>query len=215
MEHTADIGAHSAEYLNRLKRALDSVDKERISRFIRVVSRVIGTDRTLFIAGNGGSAATSSHMACDFGKTIFTSGAVAEGQRLRVISLNDSIPLMTAWSNDASYDRIFAEQLRSLGRKGDVLVIITGSGNSGNIVEAVRMARAMDIRTFGLLGFDGGAVMPLLEDFIIVPSHDYGIVEDAHMILNHLVTDWLKVNIKTDWGGSLVHEYHESHEGVR
>lgn len=192
MENLSEIGKHSVDYLGRLKEVLDSVDNDSVTRFIRLVSEVIGTDKTLFVAGNGGSAATSSHMACDLGKTIFTAGPETDGPRLRVISLNDSIPLMTAWGNDASYDRIFAEQLKSLGRKSDVLVIITGSGNSGNVVEAVREAQAMGIRTFGLLGFDGGEVMEMLDDCILVPSCDYGIVEDAHMVINHLVTDWFK-----------------------
>lgn len=192
-----EFAAHSVAYLEKLKTALDSTDKSGIARFVELLESAMGTERTLFVAGNGGSAATSSHIACDLGKTILGKTPGRDTKGLRAVALNDNVPLMTAWANDASYDRIFSEQLRMLGRKGDILLVITGSGNSGNIVEAVKVAKEMGICAFGFLGFDGGKVMPMLDDHILVPSFDYGVVEDAHSVLNHLVTDWFKSEINT------------------
>jgi D-sedoheptulose 7-phosphate isomerase len=187
-----ELKNHSQDYFNRLKNAMDAVDQAKIADLIEKIQSMIGTDRTIFIAGNGGSAATGSHMACDFGKTILGKNPRERENRLRTICLNDNIPLMTAWGNDEGYEHIFSEQLRNLGKKDDFLIIITGSGNSANILEVARSAQKMGIKTYGILGFDGGAVKDLLDDFLLIESNDYGIVEDMHMILVHLITDWLK-----------------------
>lgn len=186
---------HAEDYLSKLSAALQAMDKDALGRFIRLINESIGTERTVFIAGNGGSAATSSHMACDLGKTILGKSPRENRRRLRTISLNDSIPAITAWANDEAYDFVFAEQLKSLGKAGDILIIITGSGNSRNILEAAQAARELGVHTFGLLGFGGGKVRPMLDDCLLIDSHDYGVVEDAHSIVNHLVTDWFKQRV--------------------
>jgi len=187
-----DMNLEPDRYLDRLKTALDAVEKDAFVRLHKMVAEMIGTEATLFVAGNGGSAATSSHMACDLGKTILGKHPLDNGRRLRVLSLNDNIPLMTAWGNDEGYEHIFAEQLASLARRGDALIVITGSGNSPNIVKLVERAKGLGVRTFGILGFDGGKVMPLCDDHLLVPSDDYGVIEDAHSVVNHLITDDLK-----------------------
>jgi D-sedoheptulose 7-phosphate isomerase len=109
-------------------------------------------------------------------------------RRFRVMSLTDNIPLMTAIANDLGYEHVFTEQLVVFARAGDLLVVITGSGNSPNVVNAVRLAREMGLRTTGLLGFDGGEVVRLLDTPLLVPDFSYGFVEDLHMVLDHLVT---------------------------
>lgn len=183
---------HSKEYIERLTTVLENLDTKKLDLLKKKVQQLIGTNKTLFICGNGGSASTSSHMACDFSKTILGKNPRTNSKRLRVISLNDCIPTMTAWGNDEGYEHIFSEQLKSLGKKGDLLIVITGSGNSANILEVVKVAKKLGIESFGLLGFGGGKVKTLLTDALVVDSSDYGLVEDTHHIINHLITDYFK-----------------------
>ena len=186
------LSQHPQNYFNELKKAMDLIDLEKLRRLIVKIQEIIGSNRTLFIAGNGGSAATSSHMACDFAKTILGKNPRKSNKRLRVISLNDSVPLMTAWCNDEGYQYLFSEQLRNLGTPGDLVMVLTGSGNSPNILELAQTAKEMGIETFGLLGFNGGKAKEILDDFLVVESDNYGIIEDIHGIINHLITDFLK-----------------------
>jgi len=189
-----DIRQHPQKYLDELNQGLKTVDQSKLVQLIQKIQSLIGTKKTLFVCGNGGSAATASHMACDLGKTILGKNPRERKTRLRVISLNDCIPMMTAWGNDEGYEHIFSEQLRNLGQEGDMLLIITGSGNSPNILEAIKAAKEMGVETFGLLGFQGGKAKEILDDYLLVESENYGIVEDIHGIVNHLVADWLKKN---------------------
>lgn len=188
------LSQHPQNYFNELKKAIDLIDFEKVRRLIVKIQGIIGSNRTLFIAGNGGSAATSSHMACDFAKTILGKNPRKSNKRLRVISLNDSVPLMTAWCNDEGYQYLFSEQLRNLGTPGDLVMVLTGSGNSPNILEMAQTAKEMGIETFGLLGFTGGKAKEILDDCLVVNSDNYGIIEDMHGIINHLITDFLKRN---------------------
>ena len=182
---------HTVSYIETLTNVLKSIDTKKIDLLKGKIKKLIGSEKTLFLCGNGGSAATASHMACDLSKTILGKKPRENTKRLRVICLNDSIPIMTAWANDEGFEFVFSEQLRSLGKRGDLLVVITGSGNSKNIVEVVEEAKKLGIETFGLIGFDGGKVKKVVDDCILVNSFDYGIVEDAHHSLNHLITDYL------------------------
>lgn len=182
----------SKKYLENLTIVLNKLDLRKLDLLKKKIDRIINSNQTLFICGNGGSAATSSHMACDLGKTILGKKPRGNNKRLRVISLNDNIPLITAWGNDEGYEYIFAEQLKNIGRKRDLLIVITGSGNSKNILKVVSQAKKMEIETFGLLGFNGGRVKDILNNYLLVESNDYGVVEDAHGIINHLITDYFK-----------------------
>jgi D-sedoheptulose 7-phosphate isomerase len=142
----------------------------------------------VFIAGNGGSAATASHMANDF-----TKGVTQErGRGLRAISLSDNISLITAIANDKGYNEVFADQLLALGQPGDVLIVISGSGNSANVVRVVEVAQEMQIRTVALLGMGGGRVADMADVSVVVPSDDYGPIEDVHMVFDHLITTYLR-----------------------
>ncbi|MBI3943754.1 MAG: SIS domain-containing protein [Chloroflexi bacterium] len=179
-------------YLADFQQLLDQISVESISRFIDHVEGIYHQDRTIFIIGNGGSAATASHLSCDLGKTVLGRAPFLQSRRLRVISLTDNMPLITAWANDEGYEHIFAEQIKASARPGDMIIAISGSGNSPNIVKAVQTARDLRLKTIALLGFDGGQIRQLVDDYILVSSSNYGFIEDVHMIVGHLITAHLK-----------------------
>jgi len=140
-------------------------------------------NRTLYVFGNGGSAALASHCACDLGK-----GTVVNGnRRFRVISLTDNVPLMTAWANDSCYDDIFAEQLGAFICKDDVALAISGSGNSANVLKGLRSAREAGARTIGLTGSQGGQMKALCDLCVIVPSENMQVIEDLHVSVSHAI----------------------------
>ncbi len=142
--------------------------------------------------GNGGSAATASHFACDLGKET-----VVEGRpRFRVLSLNDNVPLMTALSNDFGYHAIFKEQLSNLVNEGDIVIGITGSGNSANVLEAIEYARSRKAITIGLIGFGGGKLKDLVDEAIVISSTNYGHVESVHLIIEHLIAEIFRAKIQ-------------------
>lgn len=198
----ADRAAFAREYFAGLKAVMDRVDLGQVSAFIAELERAYAEDRQVFIIGNGGSAATASHMACDLAKTVFGKKPERTKRRFRVVSLTDNVPFITAIANDFGYEHVFTEQLVVSARRGDLLVVITGSGNSPNVVAAVRVAREMGLRTTGLLGFDGGDVLPLLDTPLLVPDFSYGFVEDLHMVLDHLVTAYFSRRLQAPEGGS-------------
>ena len=140
-------------------------------------------DRTLFLFGNGGSAALASHSACDFGK-----GTVHNGhRRFRVMALTDNVPLITAWANDQRYDDIFAEQLHSFLRPKDVALAISGSGNSPNVLNGLQFARDSGAQTIGLTGFQGGKMKFLCDLCVIIPSESMQQIEDLHVAVTHSI----------------------------
>lgn len=182
----------SLDYLSGLRTVLDTLPLDDVLALIAALHDAYTSGKRIFIVGNGGSAATASHMACDLSKTVLGRGPLLPDKRFRAIALTDNVPLITAWGNDTHYDKIFAEQLRNLAEEGDLLVVITASGNSQNIVEVVKVAQELGVRPVGLLGFDGGSVKELLQESVVIKSTDYGHIEDAHMILTHLVTSYFK-----------------------
>ena len=183
-----DKASFAHEYFAGLKAVMDRVDLGQVAAFVAELERAYQEDRQVFIIGNGGSAGTASHMACDLAKTVLGRRPDRSKRRFRVMSLTDNVPLITAIGNDFGYEHVFTEQLAVFARRGDLLVAITGSGNSPNIVNAVKMAREMGLRTTGMLGFDGGEVLPMLDTPLLIPDFSYGFVEDLHMVLDHLVT---------------------------
>lgn len=142
----------------------------------------------IFIAGNGGSAATALHMANDLMKGVAKGG----GRGFRVIALSENIAVITAIANDESYDQVFAGQLLELAQPGDVLIVFSASGNSPNIVRAVETARQMELKSIGFLGMGGGRAASMVDIAIIVPADDYGPVEDVHLMFDHLITDYFQ-----------------------
>lgn len=178
-----------SEYTKRLIETLSGLDMEKVSLLSSKLQEMRGGKRTLFLAGNGGSAAIASHAACDFGKTILYGG-----RSIRTICLNDNIPLMTAWANDTGYENVFAGQLTSLASEGDLLVVVSSSGNSKNILKVLEEAKRLGVETFAFVGFDGGKAKDMADNFLHVQNQDYGIVEDIHMMIVHAITDSLKAN---------------------
>ena len=166
----------------------------RIEALGDILYRAYQNRKQVFVIGNGGSAATASHMACDLGKNTIK----ANVPRFRIMSLTDNTPLLSALANDVGYSFVFAEQLVNLVQPGDVLVAISASGNSPNVVEAMRYSRARGATVVALLGFDGGEAAELADEHIVVPSEDYGIVEDIHLILNHALVGYFQERLQHD-----------------
>jgi len=179
------------DYINGVKKCLDEIKEGEVQAIVDVIINVYEKNRCVFIVGNGGSASTASHFACDLGK-----GTVIEGKnRLKAMSLTDNVALMTAISNDISYASVFKEQLINLLSEGDVVICISASGNSPNVIEAAKYAQSKGAITIGLLGFGGGGLRQHTHQAIILSSKDYGQVEDAHMILAHLISAEVKKRI--------------------
>lgn len=171
------------EYLDQTRNSLDRIPVADIERVIEEVLRANERGSQVFILGNGGSASASSHFACDLGK-----GTIIPGRpRFRVIALSDNIALITAWANDFDYTDIFAEQLTNLIRPQDLVIGISGSGKSPNVVKALRCAREMGGITVAFTGFDGGLVKDIVDIPVIAPGNFMGQIEDMHLILVHMV----------------------------
>ena len=174
-------------YIANLQAAIDALPIEKIKRVIDLIMEAYEADKQVFVIGNGGSASTASHFACDLGK-----GTIVQGKRrLRIMSLTDNVAVMTAWANDVSYDDIFAEQLKNLLNRNDLVIGISASGNSKNVLKAIEYANSMDCTTIGLTGFGGGKLAKIADESIIVDSYDYGPVEDIHLILDHIIRVWI------------------------
>ncbi|MDH7487811.1 MAG: SIS domain-containing protein [Anaerolineae bacterium] len=175
-------------YVEELKATLDRLPWEAIRSVIHILHEARLKGSQVFILGNGGSAATASHFACDLGK-----GTVLPGRpRFRAIALTDNMPTFSAYANDVGYERVFAEQLANLVRAGDVVIGISGSGNSANVLEAIALARTMQAVTIGFAGFDGGRLKNEVDLCIHVPSNCMEQVEDIHLMLEHLICTCLR-----------------------
>ena len=180
-------GRFAREYLSGLRQLIEKVDERTIAALIGELQRAFDANRQIFIIGNGGSAATASHMACDLAKTVLGKITDKAQKRFRVMSMTDNTPMITALGNDLGYEHIFTEQLVLYAKRNDLLLVISASGNSPNIVKAVELANEMGLRTAGMLGFDGGKVKSLLDTVVHVPDFSYGYVEDLHMVIDHLI----------------------------
>lgn len=193
----ADKISFSKGYIEELKKTLDLLDQKEIGTVLETLEKTFLDGKKIFIAWNGWSAATASHMASDLQKTTLGKQPQTKNDmfKFKAISLSDNIPVMTARGNDEWYEYIFSEQLKVLWEQWDVLVIITGSGNSKNILQIIDTAKSMGIKTIGFLWFDGGKVKPILDQFILVPSNKYGPIEDIHMILDHLITGYFQQQV--------------------
>lgn len=188
----ATIQELSLDYFARLQRMLACVDIAAIGRVAEILYVAWAEGNTVYIAGNGGSAATASHMACDLSK-----GTAARGRsRLRVVSLADNVAWLTAIGNDIDYGSVFTEPLENQFRPNDVLVAISASGNSPNIVKAVEWANGHGGKTIAFCGFSGGRIRELAHASVHFPSNDYGPVEDGHLILNHILVEHLRSRIQ-------------------
>ena len=179
------------DFVNNYFRGLAScqaeISIEKLNTILNVLLSAQREGRTIFILGNGGSATTASHMACDLGK----GAAVPGSPRLRAISLTDNIALLTAWANDVNYESVFKEQLANLLEPGDIVVGISASGNSPNVLRAIEFANQHGAVTIGFIGFGGGKLRDLVQIDVTISSRNYGVVEDFHSILNHVLAQYL------------------------
>jgi D-sedoheptulose 7-phosphate isomerase len=190
------VEAFVESYLADIGRHLRSVPADALVRAGERLLRAYAEGAQVLVAGNGGSASTASHLACDLGKTALGADPRSDSTRFRIVSLADNVALLTAWANDHGYELVFAEQVRMLGRAGDILIVVSASGRSPNIVAAVRAAQERGLGTIGLLGFDGGVVKDLVDEAIVVDCDDFGHVESIHLVLGHLLTEWLSRHIR-------------------
>ena len=180
------------DYILEVTRCLASLDKTKIELIIDVLVDAYKKDRKVFILGNGGSASTASHMACDLGKGTLQRVYDNTERRFRVISLTDNVAIMTAFANDLSFNDIFIQQLRNLVDTDDAVIALSGSGNSPNVVKAMEYAKSCGAKTIGILGFKtGGKVGSIVDYSIIVDSNHYGPIEDIQLVLNHIIAAWI------------------------
>lgn len=185
----ASAGAFALDYSALLAEALQSVDAAELDRAVELLSRAISKDQLIFSCGNGGSAAIANHLTCDCSKGI----ATGTGLRPRVFSLSSTVELLTAIANDVEFAEVFAEQLRTAARPGDVLMTISSSGDSENIVRAIRWARDNDMPTIALTGFFGGRSAELADVNLHVAADNYGVVEDTHQSLMHILAQYVRL----------------------
>jgi D-sedoheptulose 7-phosphate isomerase len=171
------------EYFEDLKTTIDKVSNDEINCFINLLKNSRDDDKTIFVMGNGGSASTASHYVCDFNKGL----SYKKDKKFKFISLNDNIPTIMAYANDVSYNDIFVEQLKNYFKEGDVVIGISGSGNSPNVIKAIKYANENNGITVGLTGFDGGKLKLISQNNIHVPINNMQIAEDLHLIINHCV----------------------------
>lgn len=176
------------QYLNGLKSIIEGFPVNELETVLAVIEKARENENTIFICGNGGSWATASHMVCDFIKNTRDQTK----NRMRVIGLGDNIPTLTAYANDEGYNCVFAEPLISLINPEDVLIAISGSGNSPNILKAVEAANRLGGITIGLTGFQGGMLKSLVDHCLVIPSESMEMIEDFHMIVDHLLTICLR-----------------------
>ena len=173
-----------SEYITEIKASLDRLPVHQVQHVVDTIISAWQRNQQIFIIGNGGSASTASHMACDLSKNT----ANVDAPRLRVMSLNDNMALFSAYSNDNGYENVFAEQLKNFVNRGDILVAISASGNSKNILKAIRLANSMGAITIGWSGYDGGELAQIAQIPLVVPSHNIERIEDIHLMLEHMVT---------------------------
>jgi D-sedoheptulose 7-phosphate isomerase len=184
----ADAESAVISYLEHLRLVLAQVPTDRLSAAIDLLLDARQSSRRVYVMGNGGSASTAAHFVCDFQK----SAAIPGQSALRAISLTDNAALMTAWANDAAYEHVFAGQIMALAEPGDVVLAISASGNSPNVVAGLTAAAQKGARTIALVGFDGGAASQIADVTVHIPCHDYGLVEDVHSALGHAMTSAIR-----------------------
>jgi D-sedoheptulose 7-phosphate isomerase len=183
------LEAYVRSYVAETKSALhEPYLFEAMQRIVPVLLKARADDRTIYFFGNGGSASTASHFVVDIGKATIR----GDGKRFRCVALVDNVESVTAWANDADYSKVFAEQLKGLAHPGDVAFGISGSGNSPNVLEAVRVARALGLSTVGLTGMGGGKLRDLVDVPLVVPSNSMQHIEDVHLFVCHLLTAYLR-----------------------
>lgn len=170
-------------YRTELLKTLDGIPLDKVNIAIDWFKEARASGRAIFVCGNGGSASTASHFVCD----IVKGASYNRDSRFRIQALTDSLPTITAYANDVSYAIVFAEQLKNFAQPGDIVMCISGSGNSPNVLQAMEYANSIGCRTLALTGRDGGKLGPMAQLDIRVPDPHMGRIEDAHMVVCHMI----------------------------
>lgn len=196
-ESSHNPATFARQYFSYLSEVFAKINEQDIAKFIEIILQAREDGRAVYFIGNGGSAATASHFANDI-----QIGTRPTGKPFKVQSLTDNVAILTAVGNDFGYDFIFVKQLEALLNDGDVVVAISASGNSPNVVKGIEYAKARNCITVGLTGFDGGRLKEISEHNVHVPSHkgEYGPVEDLHMIFDHIIGNYLMLYCRKNNG---------------
>ncbi len=178
-------------YFSELKETIDQIEAGPIEAAIHLLHEARLQQKQIFVMGNGGSASTASHMVCDLAKNTRKTG----WPPIKIIGLADNMAIVAAYANDEGYENVFAQQLANFVQPGDVVIGISASGKSPNVLRAIEVAKAAQATTVGLTGFTGGQLGPMADIHIHVPSHNIEQVEDAHLMVSHLITKALKSRV--------------------
>src|SRR5947209_7138917 len=180
-------------YFQSLSNIIPRLPYATIEQIAAIITQAVGEGRTIFVFGNGGSAATASHVVCDLGKTAING---SDGNRPKVMALNDNVPIMTAWANDAGYEHVFSEQLKNFVGIRDVVCALSCSGDSANVLQALKTARAAGAITVGSAGFDGGQMKSLCDVCAVIPSENMQLIEDLQHAVAHSIFSVVRDNLR-------------------
>lgn len=184
-----EISSFADDYFDRITKASNLVDRDKLVQAANVLERTYKENQTLYVCGNGGSAATAGTFVCDHTKLVQTDTSLTA----RVVSLSGNMSMLTAIANDLSYDDVFLFQLKTLANSGDVLLAISASGNSENIVNAATWARKNQMKVIAFTGFEGGRMASLATVHLHVEADNYGIIEDVHQSLMHMLAQYIRL----------------------
>jgi D-sedoheptulose 7-phosphate isomerase len=184
------VATFSGRYRERLKEVIDAIDLSAVSVATAMLANARADGKTIFVCGNGGSAATASHFACDMVK----GASYGRPRRFRILALTDPSPTISAYSNDVNYECVFVEQLKNFAQPGDLVIGISGSGNSLNVIRALEYGNMCECNTIAMTGRDGGRLGPLASVQIKVAEPHMGRIEDAHMIVCHMISYYFMEN---------------------
>lgn len=178
-------------YRRELFPAIEAIDPAEFQKVVDLLAQTYRADRQVFIMGNGGSAGTANHFVCDFGKNAVQN---PDKRRFRILSLSDNVEKITAFGNDVEFSEIFRQQLINLLNPGDLVIAVSASGNSPDLVKACEYARERGARQVALAGFDGGRIKDFADARLIVPLTSYEQIEDVHMVLCHMIVCYFKTH---------------------
>lgn len=178
-----DVKDFAAAYQRDLVKAIDQIDLDRVATVVDWMREIRRKGNQIFICGNGGSASTASHFACD----ILKGASYNRPERFRILALTDACPTISAYSNDVGYEVVFVEQLKNLARPGDLVIGLSGSGNSANVIRAIEYANSLGCKTVAMTGYRGGRLGSVAQLHINTPANHMGRIEDAHMITCHMI----------------------------
>ena len=193
-ERSIELSNFLSGYMTEIQRGFESIDVVNLESIVDVLDSAIKDNRTIFTCGNGGSSSIAEHFVCDFLKGASTQTSIQPV----IHSLSSNTPTITAVANDISYDDIFSYQLEKYGKEEDVLLCVSSSGNSSNIIKGLSMAKSKNIKTISFVGFVGGNAMDISDYCIHIPSSNYGIVEDVHHSLMHMLAQYIRLKNLND-----------------